>query len=84
VAEINQAIQAGWIIQVSVKDMVLVQALALDLDRGEAEAIALALERKSSYLLIDESDGRAKARAMGLNPVGVIGVLLRAKKYESN
>ena len=31
-------------------------------------------------VLIDESDGRAKARVMGLKPVGVLGILLRAKK----
>lgn len=80
VGEITQALQAGWITQVSVQDMSLVQALALDLDRGEAEAIALALQRGCSQVLIDEADGRARAKAMGLKPIGVLGVLLRAKK----
>jgi predicted nucleic acid-binding protein len=28
---------------------------------------------------MDERDGRAKAKAMGLQPVGILGVLLRAK-----
>jgi predicted nucleic acid-binding protein len=30
---------------------------------------------------MDESDGRAKAAALGLRPVGVLGVLLRAKLH---
>lgn len=44
------------------------------------EAIAFALDTESPTILLDESDGRAKARAMGLHPVGVLGILLRAKK----
>jgi predicted nucleic acid-binding protein len=31
-------------------------------------------------VLIDEHDGRAAAKAMGLVPVGVLGILLRAKR----
>ncbi len=79
-AEVAQALQAGWIVQETVQDLALVQALALDLDRGESEAIALALQRRNQQVLIDESDGRARARAMGLKPIGALGVLLRAKK----
>ena len=29
---------------------------------------------------MDESDGRSRAKAMGLKPVGVLGILLRAKQ----
>jgi predicted nucleic acid-binding protein len=78
--EIDQALQAGWISQIEVQDIPLVQALALDLDRGEAEAIALALQCGDSRVLMDESDGRAKAKSMELKPIGVLGILLRAKK----
>jgi hypothetical protein len=53
----------------------------LELDRGEAAAIALALELGVSQVLMDEADGRAVAKAMGLHPTGVLGILLRAK-YE--
>lgn len=80
VTQIVQAMREGWMIQVEVKDYTLVQALALDLDRGEAEAIALALQLGRSQVLIDEADGRSKARSMGLRPIGVLGVLLQAKK----
>jgi predicted nucleic acid-binding protein len=51
----------------------------LELDQGEAAAIALALELEHRQILMDERDGRAKAKALGLQPVGVRGVLLRAK-----
>lgn len=53
--------------------------LLRELDRGESEAIALAIEVGSTELLIDESDGRQVARRLGLEPVGVIGLLIRAK-----
>jgi len=52
----------------------------MELDYGEAEAIALALETQSQIILLDEHDGRIKARALGLQPIGVLGILLRAKK----
>ncbi|MCP4404840.1 MAG: DUF3368 domain-containing protein [bacterium] len=55
------------------------QSLMLELDRGEAAAIALALESGITQILIDEADGRATAKAMGLQPIGVLGILLRAK-----
>jgi predicted nucleic acid-binding protein len=78
--EVAQALRDGWIAQVEVRDVSLVKALAMDLDRGEAEAIALALQRGRTQILIDESDGRARAKAMGLKPIGVLGILLQAKK----
>ena len=55
-------------------------ALKRELDEGEAEAIALALQLKIEVVLMDERDGRSIAKSMGLTPIGVLGVLLRAKK----
>ena len=51
-----------------------------DPDRGESEAIALAVEAQATTLLIDEKDGRNAARRAGLNTLGVLGVLIRAKE----
>jgi hypothetical protein len=51
-----------------------------ELDRGEAEALALAIQVQADYVLMDESEGRAAARRLGLRAVGVVGVLLRAKR----
>lgn len=48
------------------------------LDAGERDAISLALEQQATLLLIDERDGAAAARRLGLNVVGTLSVLDRA------
>jgi predicted nucleic acid-binding protein len=50
------------------------------LDQGEAEAIVLAEECRVDYLLIDEKLGREQAEARGLTAIGLLGVLLLAKR----
>ncbi|MGN6369783.1 MAG: DUF3368 domain-containing protein [Phycisphaerae bacterium] len=50
------------------------------LDPGETEALALALELKADLLLIDEAAGRKVAALLGIQHVGVIGVLMEAKR----
>lgn len=77
---IKQAVTDGWIQEVGVHNQPLVQALRLELDAGEAEAIALAIERSEEQILIDEREGRQKAKALGLTPVGILGVLLQARQ----
>ena len=76
---IRQAIDAQRVTVKSLTNVSLQRSLMLELDRGEAAAIALALELSVTHILIDESDGRVTARAMGLRPVGILGILLRAK-----
>ena len=58
----------------------LVLKLLEDLDLGEAEAIALAIEQKANYLIIDEYMGRLVADKYGVKIVGVLGILILAKK----
>jgi predicted nucleic acid-binding protein len=77
---IREALQSGWLRVVELGNVHLARALAWELDQGEAAAIALALELETEQVLIDEHDGRMKAKAMGLQPVGVLGILLRAKR----
>ena len=79
VERLEQALAAMWVRVVDLTDNKLAQALMLELDQGEAAAIALALEQGHGQILMDERDGRVKAKALGLKPVGVLGVLLRAK-----
>ena len=53
---------------------------ARSVDRGEAEAIALAEELHADHLLIDERKGRRLAQQQGLPVVGLLGVILLAKR----
>jgi predicted nucleic acid-binding protein len=71
---------ANWIQVVEVQNTPLVIALQQDLDAGEAEAIALALEKNADLLLIDERLGRKTASHFGLSYIGLIGVLISAKR----
>ena len=72
--------RADWIETHVVCNESLVQALREDLDAGEAEAIALGLEIQAGLLLMDEHRGRESARHLGLSPVGLIGILIEAKR----
>jgi predicted nucleic acid-binding protein len=71
---------ADWIKQQDVTNRQLTRALKQELDAGEAEAIALALEIGADLLLMDEHLGREVARHLGLRYIGLIGVLIEAKR----
>ncbi len=45
------------------------------LHRGETDALLLARELRADVLLMDELDGRAVARQLGLTVIGTLGVL---------
>lgn len=71
---------ASWIQCREIANQSLVASLRLELDPGEAEAIACALEGQASLLLIDERRGRSVAKQLGLSVIGLVGVLLLAKR----
>jgi uncharacterized protein len=79
-ADISEYENADWFEVVTPADYSLVRQLQIQLDSGESEAIALASELKSDYLLIDERRGWNIAKSMGINAIGIVGVLLHAKK----
>src|SRR6185369_4967657 len=70
---------AAWVGRHSVSNQSLVTVLRRDLDQGESETLALAIELKADLVLLDEQEGRHAAMRFGLRPLGVLGVLLRAK-----
>lgn len=71
---------ATWIRRYAVTNRSLVESLRLELDPGEAEAIACALEGQARLLLIDERRGRQIAQQLGVTVIGLMGVLLLAKR----
>ena len=75
---IREALASGWLVVCPVADRQKVQLLARELDFGESEAIALALERDASLILLDETEGRAAARGLGLTVTGILGVVKKA------
>jgi len=64
----------------TVRDASRVALLSLHLDPGEAEAIALAIELRADLILLDERRATRAARQLGLRTLGLLGVLLLAKR----
>lgn len=77
---LKNAVEHGWIAVQDVSDTALIRTLRRDLDQGESEAITLAVEIDASLLLLDEQEGRQRARTLDLPITGAIGVLLRAHR----
>ena len=65
---------------VPVQDRARVALLSLHLDPGEAEAIALAVETNADLLLLDERLATRTAQHLGVKTLGLLGVLLLAKR----
>lgn len=68
-----------WLAVVDVQNHPLLAALRTQVDEGEAQAIALALERGEVRIILDDKKARRVARQMGLQMIGTMGVLVRAK-----
>lgn len=76
-----QALRAGeWLEVKPVTDAPLLILLKETLDTGEAEALALSVMQQADLLLVDERAARRLATRLGIARVGVVGVLLEAKR----
>lgn len=80
---LKTAVEQGWIAVQDVTDAALIRTLRRDLDQGEAEAIALAVEVGASLILLDEQEGRKRARTLELPITGAIGILLQAHREDN-
>lgn len=69
----------SWIIVSTKYDLQQFQILQLELDPGEASAIALAFSNPNCKIIIDENKGRSVAKRLGLNVIGTIGIIIKAK-----
>ncbi len=78
---IQQALSAGWLTSREIQNEPLTRSLLLELHKGEAEAITLAIDLGLDMIIMDERLGRDHAKALGLKTVGILGVLLSAKKH---
>lgn len=72
----------SWIEKKELKDRYLFNDLHKELHRGESETIALAISLNADRVIIDENPGRKKAISLGLNVIGILGILLIAKQRE--
>lgn len=71
---------ARWIKTIPVKDKLAVKVLLDELDEGEAETIILAGELEADWVLMDERKGRRKLTELGIQKIGTVGILLKAKE----
>jgi uncharacterized protein len=65
---------------VTVSNRIAVEALLDEIHVGEAEVIVSAHELGIKRVLLDDRAARRKAKAMGLEVTGTIGVLLLARE----
>lgn len=69
-----------WACRVEVNDDMLARLPETRLGAGEKAVIAYALARGGLIVGLDDHQARTSAEALGLRVIGVIGVLLRAKR----
>ncbi|HEX9962944.1 MAG TPA: DUF3368 domain-containing protein [Pyrinomonadaceae bacterium] len=78
--DLSEYENAAWINVAQPTNLQKVQMLQTNLDAGEAQAIVLALETNCDLLLMDERIGTNIARQEGLQTIGLVGVLIKAKE----
>ena len=72
--------QATFVERQTVSNTPAVTMLMVTLDKGEAETLVLATELGITNVFVDDLRGRKLAQSLGLQAVGVAGILLFAKK----
>lgn len=80
---IADAVRNGWLIETPLPPSAPSPDTLHGLDAGETEALRLALSLAADAVLMDEREGRQRAVLLGLRTIGVIGVLIAAKRAGS-
>jgi predicted nucleic acid-binding protein len=78
----THSVLPDWLHVQSLQSDARASIYARSVDRGEAEAIALAQELHANHLLIDERKGRRLAQEQGLQVLGLLGVVLLARRMK--
>ena len=73
------AIEGGWGIRIR-SPVPCTDLIEWGLGAGETAVLALALERSPATVVLDDAVGRACAKAMNVQVIGTIGIIIRAKK----
>jgi len=76
----SHAALPAWLRVEAVKNSAEAARFARLVDAGEAEAIELAKEMRADRLLMDERKGRRLAAQEGIPVIGLLGVVLLAKR----
>ncbi len=77
----NPEFDASELIKIKskVKEIHSINYLSTIMDYGEAESSILYQELQADYLLIDDNKARKIAESLGINCIGTLGLLLKAK-----
>jgi len=79
--ELKEALNAGWIITDKLQGILTVKALSGEnLSHKDMLVVAFALEKSADLFLSDDLQVRSIAKEKGLNIVGTLGILTRAKQ----
>lgn len=70
----------NWIEKRPVENQVLCTSLQIELDLGESEAITCAVDIQADILLLDERKARKIAYRLGIPNIGLLGILVNAKR----
>jgi len=73
------AVQRGWGTMVAAKH-IAPDLLEWGLGAGETSVLAVAMERQPATAVLDDAAARTCAKNLGLEVIGTLGVVVRAKK----
>jgi predicted nucleic acid-binding protein len=75
----RQTLQRGWGLTVAPQS-IAPGLLEWGLGAGETAVLAVALERRPATAVLDDAAARTCAKALGIEVIGTLGVVLRAKR----